>query len=94
MAATIYWSKDKGEAYLAVDKLPEPPKGMQYQLWVIQGGKPVDMGVLPNSLIAASSMQKVSKQVMSGEAFAISLEKEGGSPVPTMENIYVMGKPS
>jgi hypothetical protein len=26
------------------------------------------------------------------ETFAISLEKMGGSPVPTMENIYVLGK--
>ena len=92
MAATLYWSKDKGEAYVMIDALPEPPKGMQYQLWAIQSGKPVDMGVLPNSIASTASIQKVGKPVMSGEAFAISLEKEGGSPSPTPENIYVMGK--
>ena len=92
MAATIYWSKDKAEAYVMIDALPEPPKGMQYQLWVMQDGKPVDMGVLPNAMANTASIQKVDKKVLSGEAFAISLEKEGGSPSPTMANIYVMGK--
>lgn len=94
MAATIYWSKGRGEAYVNVDGLPAPPKGMQYQLWVLQDGKPVDMGVLPNAIANTPAMQKVSKQVTNGQAFAISLEKEGGSPTPTMQNIYVMGKTS
>ena len=92
MVATIYWSKGKGEAYVSIGKLPAPPTGMQYQMWVIQDGKPVDMGVLPNTLVNDDGMQKLSKLVTNGQAFAISLEKEGGSPVPTMANIYVMGK--
>ncbi len=92
MAATLYWSKDKAEAYVMMDGLPEPPKGMQYQLWVMQDGKPVDMGVLPNTMANTALIQKVGKPVGRGEAFAISLEKEGGVPSPTMENIYVMGK--
>jgi anti-sigma-K factor RskA len=92
MAATLYWSKDKGEAYVSIDALPPPPKGMQYQLWVMQSGKPIDMGVLSNNMANTPMIQKVGMQVSTGEAFAISLEKEGGSPTPTMENIYVMGK--
>lgn len=90
MAATVYWSKAKGDAYVAMNALPEPPKGMQYQMWVIQGGKPVSMGTLPNDMANSSSMQKVPMQVMEGEAFAISLEKEGGNPTPT--TVYVVGK--
>ncbi len=92
MAATLYWSKDKGEAYVMMDALPEPPKGMQYQLWAIQGGKPVDMGVLPMDMASTAIIQKVGRPIASGEAFAISLEKAGGSPTPTAGNIYVMGK--
>ncbi len=92
MAATLYWSQEKAEAYVSVDGLPTPPPGMQYQLWAIQDGKPVDMGVLPNSMANTPNIKKVDMRVISGEAFAISLEKEGGSPVPTMQNIYVMGK--
>jgi anti-sigma-K factor RskA len=94
MAATVYWSKAEGEAYVSIEKLPMPPKGMQYQMWVMQNGKPVDMGVLPNDLIASTGMDKVHMKVTDGQAFAISLEKEGGSPTPTMENIYVLGKVS
>ncbi len=94
MAATLYWSKTKGEAYVSADGLPTPPAGMQYQLWVMQNGKPVDMGVLPIDLAGTPGMQKVSKLVTDGQAFAISLEKQGGSISPTMQNIYVMGKVS
>jgi hypothetical protein len=92
MVATLYWSKDKGEAYITADALPPPPKGMQYQLWALQGGKPVDMGVLPIGLSNTPVMQKVGRPITRSDAFAISLEKEGGSPTPTMENIYVLGK--
>ena len=90
MAATLYWSKGKGDAYVAMNALPEPPKGMQYQLWVIQNGKPVSMGTLPNEMANTPGMQKVDMQVTAGDAFAISLEKEGGNPTPT--TVYVLGK--
>lgn len=90
MAATLYWNKGKGDAYVAMNALPEPPKGMQYQLWVIQSGKPVSMGTLPNNMANSPEVQKVPMQVMAGEAFAISLEKEGGNLTPT--TVYVLGK--
>ena len=90
MAATMYWSKAKGDAYIALDALPQPPKGMQYQLWVIQGGKPVSMGTLPGAMAGTPSMAKVNMQVTTGEAFAISLEKAGGNLTPT--TVYVLGK--
>lgn len=91
MAGMIYWSKSKGDAYLALHNMPMPPKGKQYQLWVIQEGKPVDMGVIANDMVTTNGMQKIAKAVASGQAFAISLEKEGGSPTPTMEQVFVMG---
>lgn len=92
MAATIYWDKAKGEAYVSVQKLPPPPPGMQYQLWAIAGGKPVDIGMLENEVAASGGMQRVPKAVMAGEAFAVSLEKAGGNPTPTADKIYLMGK--
>lgn len=94
MAATVYWSKGKGEAYLAIQKLPMPPQGKQYQMWVIQDGKPVSMGVIADVMVEKGMVTKLPMQVTSGQAFAISLEKEGGSATPTMEQIQVMGKPS
>jgi len=94
MAATVYWSKNEGIAYVTVDGMPLPPRGMQYQLWVMQDGQPVDMGVISNDLPNTPIMQKIAKSVNSGQAFAISLEREGGSPTPTMTNIFVMGTAS
>lgn len=93
MVATVMWNKEKGDAWLSVQKLPEPPKGMQYQLWAIKDGKPVDMGMVANDMVASGGIQKVDKPMNGeGQAFAISLEKEGGSPLPTMDRIYVLGK--
>ncbi|MBC7552728.1 MAG: anti-sigma factor [Taibaiella sp.] len=92
MAATLYVNKYKTEGYVMIDALPVPPDGMQYQLWAMQAGKPVDMGTIDIDIANTSTMQKIEKSAISGEAFAISLEKKGGSIVPTMENIYVMGK--
>jgi len=91
MAATIYWGKQSGDTYLMVDNLPMPPQGMQYQMWVIKDGKPVDMGVIPNDYIASADvMNKFAMQVKDGQAFAISLEKAGGNPTPTQ--VCVLGK--
>jgi len=93
MAGMVYWSKDKGDTYLALHNMPMPPKGKQYQLWVIQDGKPVDMGVISNDMVARGGiMQKIPMAVLSGQAFAISLEKEGGNPTPT--EVYMVGATS
>jgi anti-sigma-K factor RskA len=90
MTGMVFWSKAKGETYLAIHNMPMPEKGKQYQLWVIQDGKPVSMGVIDNNLVAnAGTMFKVPMNVTGGQAFAISLEKEGGNATPT--EVMVVG---
>ncbi|OSZ81713.1 hypothetical protein CAP35_00135 [Chitinophagaceae bacterium IBVUCB1] len=84
MTGMMFWSKTTGESYLTIHNMPMPEKGKQYQLWVIQDGKPVSMGVIDNQLVAnAGTMFKVPMQIKAGQAFAISLEKEGGNSTPT-----------
>lgn len=84
MTGMMFWSKTTGDSYLTIHTMPMPEKGKQYQLWVIQDGKPVSMGVIDNNLVAnAGMMYKIPMQVKGGQAFAISLEKEGGNPTPT-----------
>jgi anti-sigma-K factor RskA len=90
MAGMMYWSKTKGEAYVSMSHMPMPPTGKQYQLWVIQDGKPVSMGTIPNELVSNGGLQKAGMLVTGGQAFAISLEKEGGNPTPT--EVMVVGK--
>jgi anti-sigma-K factor RskA len=86
--AMVFWDKKTKEVYLNAENLPEAPKGMQYQLWAIADGKPVSAGMYTtekDTRIALAS-------IPNAQAFAITLEKQGGSPVPTMENMYVMGE--
>jgi len=52
-------------------------------------GKPVDAGMI--DMNEAAPFMKL-KNIPRAEAFAITLEKKGGSPVPTMDALYVMGK--
>ena len=87
MIADIYWHTSK-KVFLEIKNLPEAPAGKQYQLWAIVEGKPVDMGMYEKA--TGSSFQEM-KSVDNAQAFAITLEKEGGNPSPTMEEMYVMG---
>ncbi|KIA90557.1 anti-sigma factor [Kaistella jeonii] len=87
MLADVYWHTSK-KVFLEIKNLPEAPSGKQYQLWAIVDGKPVDMGMY--SANKASTIQEM-KSVTNAKAFAITLEKEGGNPTPTMGEMYVMG---
>jgi Anti-sigma-K factor rskA len=83
----IVWNPTLKEVYINTYSLPKPALGKQYQLWCLVAGKPVDLGVF--DLKTAMSKMKNTPQA---EAFAITLEKEGGSPTPNLEELYVMGK--
>lgn len=87
MLAEVYIS-DGNKVYLNPKNLPSAPSGKQYQLWAIVDGKPVDMGVYDAK--KGSTIQAM-KSVSNAQAFAITLEKEGGNATPTMEEMYVMG---
>ena len=85
--AIVYLDKTSKQTYLSGENLPECPAGHAYQLWAIVDGKPVDGGMYNSK----DSIQKM-HIIDNAQAFAITLEVEGGSPVPTMENMYVMGE--
>jgi anti-sigma-K factor RskA len=91
--ATIYWNKASKEVFLMANNLPQPATGKQYQLWAIVNGKPVDMGVFDIGTDTAAILRKM-KSVDNADMFAITLENKGGSPVPTMDQMYVAGKTS
>ncbi|MEJ0083604.1 MAG: anti-sigma factor [Puia sp.] len=87
--ATVYWNTQSKDVYLLVNKLPAPVPDKQYQLWAIVDGKPVDAGVF--EMAEGISFVKL-KTIPKAEAFAITLEKKGGSTKPDMDAMYVMGK--
>jgi anti-sigma-K factor RskA len=84
-----FWNKETEEMKLMVENLPTAPKGKQYQVWGIVDGKPVDMGMIDLDFENKILAMKVPKGNIA--AFAITLEKQGGSPTPTLEEMYVIG---
>ena len=88
--AKIYWMKTTGDVYVDPSNLPGVPAGKQYQLWAIVDGKPVDAGMISTEK-GIYHIQKM-KSFGHAEAFAITLEKTGGSPTPTMDEMYVISK--
>ena len=84
----IHWNKKNSEVFVDVASLPAAPEGMQYQLWAIVDGKPMDMGVF--DVTKEGDIQKMNS-IAKASAFAVTLEKKGGSPTPSLEKMYVMG---
>ena len=86
--ARVFWNKEKSSFIFVQDDLPTPVSGKQYQLWAISDGTPVDLGVLDDSV---NMTDPKGLDISSIQAFAITLEKEGGSPEPTLDQMYVLG---
>ena len=85
--AAIYWDTKSKDVYLMPTKMDSLPGDKQYQLWAIVDGKPVDAGVIGD----CNGLCKM-KNIPKAQAFAITLEKKGGSVTPTLSAMYVMGK--
>lgn len=90
-SAVVFWDAEKGQVYLDVNQLPTPPTDMQYQLWALADGKPVDAGVFSTEAEYMDAMQRM-KGISKAQAFAVTLEKKGGSPTPNLEALYLMGE--
>jgi anti-sigma-K factor RskA len=89
-AAKIFWMKNTGDVYVDPSNLPMAPAGKQYQLWAIVDGKPVNGGMITSKDGKKYSIQKM-KTFGKAQAFAITLETEGGNPQPKGK-MYVMGE--
>ncbi|MFT5890057.1 MAG: anti-sigma-K factor RskA [Dokdonia sp.] len=90
--ASIYWDKETEKAYVDVRGLPIPPKGKVYQLWslTLDPLTPTSMAVLDQYDTEGSQLFEIENPNAS-EAFGITLEPEGGSASPTLEQLYVLG---
>jgi anti-sigma-K factor RskA len=88
--ARVYWDQGGNSVHLDVLRLPAPPVGKQYQLWAIADGQPVDAGLVP--LGDAPDGLLTMKAIASAQAFAVTLEDEGGKPAPTLERMVLIGR--
>lgn len=92
--AKVYWNKDTQKVYVDAAGLPEPPKGMVYQVWSLKLTPtltPTSIGLLEDFSPDSNRIFAVSNTA-DAEAFGITLEPAGGSKTPTMEQLYTLGK--
>lgn len=88
-SAKVLWNKSTHEVYLGgLTALPAPSAEQQYQLWAIVDGKPVDAGVF--DLGKNLNLQQL-KKIEGAQAFAVTIEKKGGSIAPTLTALYLIG---
>lgn len=89
---TVYWHP--AGQHVMVDnskmQLPANDQEHQYQLWALVNGKPVDLGVFDVKADSTHILLKM-KEIAGAQAFAVTLEKRGGSVGPTMDQMIVMG---
>lgn len=89
--ATIFWNNESEIVMLDVQNLPATTTEESYQLWVLVGGEPKDMGVFDfNDPLDTAGLLKM-KTTGEADAFAITREPFGGSESPTLENLHVIG---
>lgn len=90
--AVAYWNEDENTTYIDAQELPEPPRGMVYQVWSLKLNPlaATSIGILEDFTTDRNKIFKLSNENLS-EGFGITLEPEGGSETPTLENLYSMG---
>lgn len=86
--AVLFWNKANKHVMLSEITLPKAPEKMQYQLWALVDGKPIDAGMLDLNPEGKLLEMKV---IENSQAFAITLEPMGGSTSPHLEDLCVIG---
>ncbi|GAW51930.1 MULTISPECIES: anti-sigma factor [unclassified Nocardioides] len=83
--ATVVHSDSVGKAVIVTEKMPPPPKGMVYQLWLDQPASGmVSAGLMP---IEADQTMVLEGDAATAKAAGITIEPAGGSDHPTSKPI-------
>lgn len=88
-SANVYWDSTTSYVYLVVKNMPQLPSDKQYQLWALIDGKPADLGVFNATNDNVILKMKNTKKA---QAFAITVERAGGNPTPTLDSMQSLGK--
>ena len=88
-SAMVHLNMETNEVYFNASVLPASPEQKQYQLWAIVDGKPVDAGMI--AMGNTNQIFQKMKSVKGAQAFAVTIENMGGSAVPTVETMCLLG---
>ncbi|GAB4023442.1 anti-sigma factor [Spirosoma koreense] len=85
----LFWNTQTQQVAVQVQSLPALPADKQYQLWSLVDGKPVDAGVF-DAGSDAKLVQQLNHSIARADAFAVTVEKRGGSPTPTLSTLLAI----
>ena len=90
--AKVYVNKNTKESYVDVSGLPKAPAGKAYQVWALKLDPltPTSIGIIDDSTLQNGVFKIDTNET--AQAFGITLEPAGGSPAPTLEQLYTLGK--
>lgn len=88
-AMNIYWNARLQQVAVDIAALPSLPPSQQYQLWSLVDGKPIDAGVFDAGK-AVGTVQRLNRSIGRADAFAVTIEKRGGSPTPNLSNLVAI----
>jgi hypothetical protein len=87
---TLFWDKKTGKAYMMIHHLVPSGTEKQYQLWAMVDDKPVNIGVVDDTI--RDRFVELKNIPEGATAFTVTLENAAGSTTPTLEETYVTGK--
>ncbi len=90
--AKVFYNESTNTVHLDARGLPEPPEGMVYQVWSLKMDPltPTSIGLL-DDFTSTDNKVFVLQDIPESEGFGITLEPAGGSPTPTLEQLYTLG---
>lgn len=90
--AKVFWNTTDEKVTIDAQGLPEPPEGYEYQVWslTLNPLTPTSIGLLSEFESNESKLFTL-ENANESQAFGITLEPEGGSETPTLEQLYTLG---
>ncbi len=90
--AKVFWNTTDDKVTIDAQGLPEPPEGYDYQVWslTLNPLTPTSIGVLTDFDSNETKLFAL-ENANESQAFGITLEPEGGSETPTLEQLYTLG---
>ena len=92
--AVSVWDNERQSGVVVVHHLKPPPKGKDYQLWIIDPRypTPVSAGILPVDDAGDGRVDfKARQPIQSANQFAVTEEVKGGAEVPTLKAMVLAG---
>ena len=86
---TMFWDKKTGKVYIMIHHLQKSPPDKDYQLWATVNGKSVSVGIVQDEI--RGRFIELNNVPAGATAFAVTLEKDGGSETPDINEMYLKG---